>query len=49
MGAGAGLSVDFSNAYPTMSHELTEAVLLALCIPLQLVKFLLWTMKCPYL
>ena len=27
MGAGAALSVDFANAYPTMSHELCEAVL----------------------
>ena len=27
-GAGAGLSINFSNAYPTMSHELLHHVLI---------------------
>ena len=49
MEAGAGLSIDFSNAYPTTSHELTEAVLVSLCIPAPLIKFVLWTIKSPYL
>ena len=49
MEAAAGLGIDFSNAYPTMSHELTEVVLISLCVPAPLIKFLLWTMKSPYL
>ena len=32
-----------------MSHELTEAVLISLCVPTPLIKFFLWTMKSPYL
>ena len=49
MEAGAGLNINFSNAYHTMSHELTKAVLISLCIPAPLIKCLLWTMKSPYL
>ena len=48
MGAWAALSVDFSNTYPTMGHELCEAVVLALQLPVGLIQFLLWTMKAPY-
>ena len=41
--------MDFSNAYPNMNHEFCEAVVLASQLPEGLIRFLLWTMKAPYL
>ena len=46
---GAALSVDFANMYLTMSHDLCEAVLLALQLQQALMCFLLSSMKAPYL
>ena len=46
---GAALSVDFRNAFPTMSHEMVSAALGLMCIPFLYIRLILHLLRAPYL
>ena len=46
---GAALSVDFKNAFPTMSHEMVAAALGLMCIPFLNIRLILHLLCAPYL
>ena len=46
---GAALSVDFKNAFPTMSHEMVAAALGLMCIPFLYIQLILHLLRAPYL
>ena len=46
---GAALSVDFKNAFPTMSHEMVVAALGLMCIPFLYIRLILHLLRAPYL
>ena len=46
---GAALSVDFKNAFPTMSHEIVAAALGLMCIPFLYIRLILHLLRAPYL
>ena len=46
---GAALSVDFRNAFPTMSHEMVSAALGLMCIPFLYIRLILHLLGAPYL
>ena len=46
---GAALSVDFKNAFPTMSHEMVAAALGLMCIPFLYIGLILHLLRAPYL
>ena len=46
---GAALSVDFKNAFPTMSHEMVAAALGLMCIPFLYIRLILHLLRAPYL
>ena len=46
---GAALSVDFKNAFPTMSHEMVAAALGLMCIPFLYIWLILHLLRAPYL
>ena len=46
---GAALSVDFRNAFPTMSHEMVLAALGLMCIPFLYIRLILHLLRAPYL
>ena len=46
---GAALSVDFRNAFPTMSHEMLSAALGLMCIPFLYIRLILHLLRAPYL
>ena len=46
---GAALSVDFRNAFPTMSHEMVSAALGLVCIPFLYIRLILHLLRAPYL
>ena len=46
---GAALSVDFRNAFPTMSHGMVSAALGLMCIPLLYIRLILHLLRAPYL
>ena len=45
---GAALSVDFKNAFPTMSHEMVAAALGLMCIPFLYIRLILHLLRAPY-
>ena len=46
---GAALSVDFRNAFPTMSHEMVSVALGLMCIPFLSIRLILHLLRAPYL
>ena len=46
---GAALSVDFRNAFPTMSHEMVSAALGLMCIPFFYIRLILHLLRAPHL
>ena len=46
---GPALSVDFRNAFPTMSHEMVSAALGLMCIPFLYIRLILHLLRAPYL
>ena len=46
---GAALSLDFKNAFPTMSHEMVAAALGLMCIPFLYIRLILHLLRAPYL
>ena len=46
---GAALSVDFRNAFPTMSHEMVSAAPGLMCIPFLYIRLILHLLRAPYL
>ena len=46
---GAALSVDFRNAFTTMSHEMVSAALGLMCIPFLYIRLSLHLLRAPYL
>ena len=46
---GAALSVDFKNAFPTMSHEMVAVALGLMCIPFLYIRLILHLLRAPYL
>ena len=46
---GAALSVDFRNAFPTMSHEMLSAALGLMCIPFLYIHLIPHLLRAPYL
>ena len=43
------MSVDFRNAFPTMSHEMVSAALGLMCIPFLYIRLILHLLRAPYL
>ena len=46
---GAALSVDFRNAFPTMSHEMVSVALGLMCILILYIRLILHLLRAPYL
>ena len=46
--AGAMISFDFSNAFPTLTHEFISAVLRLIEMPSTIISFIMSTLTAPY-